>query len=165
MSNDTIQDAPSPGGAEQPSFTRRGLVTAAAVAVCGIYAAVIGYPIYKYLESPVDKAIAEAAVNTKELAGADTLPINSTLTFNFKGNPALLIHFADGSWVAISAVCTHLGCTLGYQPPAPLIICPCHGGQYDPHTGKNVGGPPPRPLTRFDVAVQPGKVIITQPEG
>lgn len=163
MSNDNspeVQQEPLP---DEMSFTRRGFVTVAAAAVCVAYAGAIGYPIYEYLEAPVKQAMAEAAVNTIALPGADKLPLNTTLKFAFKGNPAMLIHFGDDSWVAISAVCTHLGCTLGYQPPAPLIVCPCHGGQYNPHTGQNVGGPPPRPLTRFDVSVQPGQVTITQP--
>ena len=147
---------------EHESFTRRGFVTAAAVVVGGAYAAAIGYPIYKYLHAPVDQAIAEAKNNSIELKDADKLPMGSTLTFMFKQHPALLIHFDVGTWVALTAVCTHLGCTLSYQSPSPLIICPCHGGQYDPHTGKNVGGPPPLPLTKYDVQVLAGKVVVTQ---
>ncbi len=146
---------------DDSSFTRRGFVKVAAVGVGVIYAAAIGYPIYKYLESPVNKAIADAALNTIVLKDADKLPLSSTLMFTFKENPSMLIHFADDSWVALSAVCTHLGCTLHYQPPAPLITCACHGGQYNPHTGQNVGGPPPRPLTKFTTKVDPGKVTVT----
>ena len=163
MSNDNIQEAPPESETEeQDSFTRRGFVKVATVAVGAAYAVAIGYPIYKYLRAPVDQAIAEAKNNTTILKDADKLPAGSTLMFMFKSAPAMLIHFDDGTWVALSAVCTHLGCTLGYTSPSPLIICPCHGGQYDPHTGKNVGGPPPRALTKFEVAVQSGKVVVTQ---
>jgi cytochrome b6-f complex iron-sulfur subunit len=164
MSNDNVNEAPPEVESdEQDSFTRRGFVRVAAVAVGVAYTAAIGYPIYKYLHAPIDQAIADARNNTISLKDADKLPAGSTLMFMFKSAPSMLIHFDDGTWVALSAVCTHLGCTLSYQSPSPLIICPCHGGQYDPHTGKNVGGPPPRPLTKFDVQVEPGKVIVTQP--
>ena len=50
----------------------------------------------------------------------------------------MLIHHQDGSWVALSAVCTHLGCTVQYEPQANRIHCACHGGVYDPRTGANV---------------------------
>ena len=144
------------------SFTRRGFVAVAVTALGCAYAGAIGYPIYRYLRAPVDAEIADAAANSIELKDADKLPLGRTLMFMFKSNPSMLIHFADDSWVALSAVCTHLGCTLSYQPPAPLIICPCHGGRYDPHTGQNVGGPPPKPLTKFEVKILPGKVVVTK---
>ena len=39
---------------------------------------------------------------------------------------------------------------VGYAKDKGAIACNCHGGQYD-LTGRNVGGPPPRPLTPFKV--------------
>jgi len=165
MSHSESEDKHSDISAVDAEVTRRTFVAVASVAIGGAYAAAIGIPIYKYLESPVDKAIADAAVNSIELPGADTTPPGQTVHFQFKGNPSILIHFPDDTWVALSAVCTHLGCTIDYTSPDPLITCPCHGGQYNPHTGQNVGGPPPKPLTKFDVAVQPGKVVVSAPQG
>jgi cytochrome b6-f complex iron-sulfur subunit len=165
MSTSNSENSKSEHDNEDLDTTRRRFITATAVGICAAYAGAIGYPVFKYLKAPVDAAIAEAAVNSTELKGADKLPAGSTMMFTFKSHPAMLIHFADDTWVALTAVCTHLGCTLGYDPPDPLIICPCHGGQYDPHTGKNVGGPPPKPLTRYEVQVQPGKVTVTEPSG
>jgi cytochrome b6-f complex iron-sulfur subunit len=161
--DNVIEPADGTETEEENSFTRRGFVKVASVAVGAAYAVAIGYPIYKYLDAPVQQAIRDAKNNTITLKDADKLPAGSTLMFMFKSAPAMLIHFDDGTWVALSAVCTHLGCTLSYTSPSPLIICPCHGGQYDPHTGKNVGGPPPRPLTKFDVQAEPGQVVVTQP--
>jgi Rieske Fe-S protein len=50
----------------------------------------------------------------------------------------------DGTYKAFSAVCTHAGCTVGYQ--GGQIICPCHGATYDPQTGAVTGGPAPQGL-------------------
>ena len=48
------------------------------------------------------------------------------------------------------ATCTHLDCVVGYQKDRSRIWCNCHGGSYD-LTGRNIGGPPPRPLTPYKV--------------
>lgn len=82
--------------------------------------------------------------------------------FKFGTTPAMLIHHTDGSWVALGAVCTHLACTVSYEPEQSRIYCACHGGVYDPKTGQNVAGPPPKPLTRYSVEVQDGRIVVTK---
>ncbi|MEN9355569.1 MAG: hypothetical protein RL318_2894, partial [Fibrobacterota bacterium] len=57
---------------------------------------------------------------------------------------------------------THLGCTAGYEAETKRIFCPCHAGVYDPKTGANIAGPPPKPLTKFNVAMKDGKVVVTR---
>jgi cytochrome b6-f complex iron-sulfur subunit len=75
--------------------------------------------------------------------------VGSALVFRFGVEPCLLIHSPDGKWVALSAKCTHLGCTVQYEPAHHRISCACHGGTYNPDTGQNTSGPPPKPLKRF----------------
>lgn len=58
----------------------------------------------------------------------------------------LVIRQDDGTFVVLSAVCTHNGCTVDPQPSR--IVCPCHGSTYD-RTGRVVVGPAERPLARF----------------
>lgn len=64
--------------------------------------------------------------------------------FDFGGKPCLLI-LVDGQPRALNAVCTHLECTVEYRPAQGDIFCNCHNGVYDLN-GRNVSGPPPRPL-------------------
>ena len=54
----------------------------------------------------------------------------------------------ENGFVAISTRCAHLGCPVRYVEAATNFICPCHGGVYD-FEGKVIGGPPVRPLDRF----------------
>ncbi len=54
----------------------------------------------------------------------------------------------EDGYVAISTRCAHLGCPVRYVQAAANFICPCHGGVYD-FDGKVIGGPPVRPLDRF----------------
>jgi menaquinol-cytochrome c reductase iron-sulfur subunit len=62
-------------------------------------------------------------------------------------------------FVAISTRCAHLGCPVRFVQSANNFICPCHGGVYD-FIGKRIGGPPVRPLDRFQTRVRDGKVEI-----
>jgi len=134
-----------------------------AVASMGIaYGAAVGYPVFRFLNSPVEEAIVEAAVREVTLKDADKLAVGAVQTFKFGPFPAMLIHHPDGTWSAFSSVCTHLGCTVKYDPSVVRITCACHGGQYDPVTGQNIAGPPPRPLTKFNVKVVPGSVTVSR---
>lgn len=61
--------------------------------------------------------------------------------------------------VAFSPICTHLGCSVGWNEEKKHFNCPCHGGVYD-REGKVVSGPPPKPLTPFETKVEEGKLFI-----
>jgi cytochrome b6-f complex iron-sulfur subunit len=141
--------------------TRRAFLgIATAAGLC--YAGAIGYPIYRYLASSAEMAADEAAVTQVTLDKAQDLPLASVLMFKFGSSPAMLIHGADNSWVAFSAVCTHLGCTVKFEPDKDRIHCACHGGVYDAHTGKNVSGPPPKPLKAYKVKVGATNVVVSR---
>lgn len=145
---------------EEEGFTRKGFVKIALAGVGLAYAAAIGYPLYRYLNSPVEKFAAMAAVKEVTLPDADKLPKGSVLVFKFGVRPALLIHHADNTWVALSAVCTHMGCTVAFDPAKTQIVCNCHGGVYDAKTGENISGPPPRPLTKYELKVASDSVTV-----
>ena len=62
-------------------------------------------------------------------------------------------------FIAISTRCAHLGCPVRFVKAAGNFICPCHGGVYD-FEGKVIGGPPVRPLDRFQTRVLNGTVEV-----
>ena len=142
--------------------TRRVFVKLGIGAIGAGYAAAIGYPIYAYLSTPAQRAAEASAVAQTTLDGADKLPAGSAMMFRFGDKPALLIHHKDGSWVALDAVCTHLGCTVKFEPDKDRIYCACHGGVYDAKTGANVSGPPPKPLTAYKVEAQDGRIVVAR---
>lgn len=160
MSDTALTSQPAAEHDEEEGFTRRGFVRVAVGGAGLIYAGAIGYPIFRYLNSPVEKSMEMAAVKEVSLPNADKLPKGSALIFKFGVRPAMLIHHTDGAWVALTAVCTHMGCTVAYDAGKDRIVCHCHGGQYDARTGENIAGPPPRPLTRFVAVVAPGNVTV-----
>jgi Rieske Fe-S protein len=116
------------------------------------------YPAIRYVIPP---AVAESTSHSVVAAKVVELKNNSGKIFKFGSQPALLVRTADGEYRAFSAVCTHLSCTVQYRADLREIWCACHNGLYD-LAGRNVSGPPPRPLERFAVNVQGEDVIVTR---
>lgn len=165
MSTNQDRQAVLPANADSENVTRRVFVRVAATAAgCG-YLGLIGYPVYKYLASPVPyaKANPNANITSINLPDAQKLQPGSALAFIFGDDPALLIHLPNGEWSALSRTCTHAGCTVDYQQTENRIFCQCHGGVYDPADGTNRAGPPPRPLQKYNVVV--GKTSVKVSKG
>lgn len=141
--------------------TRRAFLAIAGTAgAC--WAAALAYPVYRYLASPGEMALSASAVTEVTLKDAQKLPAGSALMFKFGAAPAALIHHEDGRWIALSAVCSHLGCTVQYEQDQDRIHCACHGGVYNAYTGANVSGPPPKPLKLYKVAVNDTGVVVSR---
>jgi Rieske Fe-S protein len=120
--------------------------------------AAILYPVFKFVIPP---RTAEIDTDTVVAARADELAPNSAKIFRFGRRPGLLIRLADGGYRAFSAICTHLDCTVQYRGREHDIWCACHNGVYDLQ-GRNVSGPPPRPLEAYDVHVRGEEVIVAR---
>ena len=116
------------------------------------------YPALRYIIPP---PVAESTSRSVVAAKAKELKQNTGKIFKFGSKPALLVRSADGTYRAFSAVCTHLNCTVQYRADLNEIWCACHNGLYDLE-GRNVSGPPPRPLEVFEVHVQGEDVVVTR---
>ncbi len=76
---------------------------------------------------------------------------------------AWLRRVSDEKFIAFAANCTHLGCPVRWEAQAQLFMCPCHGGVYYAD-GTVAAGPPPKPLTHYEVRVYHNEVQIkTEP--
>lgn len=125
----------------------------------GAFLVAVLYPVSRYLVPP------EAGEST---AGTVTLPLkpdevkpNTGQIFKFGSRPGILVRTASGELRAFSAVCTHLNCTVQYRPDVSHIWCACHNGHYDLN-GKNIEGPPPRPLDTFVVNVRANQIVVSK---
>jgi thiosulfate dehydrogenase [quinone] large subunit len=77
-----------------------------------------------------------------------------TFTDPASGDPAVAISLAGGSIVAFDTVCTHAGCPVNYDSGQHLLVCPCHGAEFDPARGAAViAGPAPTALAPIKVQV------------
>lgn len=74
-------------------------------------------------------------------------------------NTRAFIVVAKEGFIALSPVCSHLGCLVNWDRNKGEFLCPCHGGRYDME-GRVIGGPPPAPLTRLPLEIKEEKVFI-----
>jgi Rieske Fe-S protein len=68
-------------------------------------------------------------------------------------DPCLLIRTRDDQLLAYSQKCTHLSCSVIPKLDEGILHCPCHEGVFELITGRNIAGPPPRPLAIIELEV------------
>ncbi len=90
-----------------------------------------------------------------------SMPANSVRPFAWGGKVGLLFKRASGAITALKGVCTHMECNITYRPEEKKFYCACHKGWFD-ENGKNIEGPPPKPLEFFDIITSGGKLIIAR---
>ena len=170
------EDEQTPGAFEGETVTRRRFMTgtanvAAAVAAAAFTIPVLGFaigPIFKRLpvmwqavgraaEFPRDTYVPAVIRLTNENIGQ----ANKATVFIRQRDPRIDTEPLDrwNQFIAITSRCAHVGCPVNYVDAARAFICPCHGGVYD-FEGKRIGGPPVRPLDRFQTRVVRGEVEL-----
>ncbi len=157
-----------PGAFEGETVTRRRFMTGTAHTAGAIAAASFTLPALGFALGPIFKSTPhrwETVGTVGEFPDNNYIPVVMTLTpgigeagqttvYMRKFNPAIDTDPYDRNtpYIAISSRCAHLGCPVRWVDAAERFICPCHGGVYD-LLGRRVGGPPPRPLDRFNTRV------------
>jgi Rieske Fe-S protein len=148
-----------PEGESRRAWLLRSLTGAISATLVAIF-----YPVAWFLRPR--KATKSGALEVVAPFKVNELPNASGNPFNFGGKPCLVVLTPDGTKrlasgeqlrpddvKAFDAVCTHLQCTVEYREDHDDIFCPCHDGIYDLN-GKNVSGPPPRPLEMYKVTIR-----------
>ena len=144
---------------EKKSLSRR-LFLGGFLAVFGsLWAALAAVPLVSYIW-PRHKEV--VMVDEVSVCAVTELPPGNAKNFKFGSIPALVIHTKKGELFAYNAKCSHLGCTVQYKEDINNIYCACHGGQYDMTTGKNIAGPPPKPLAPLKATIENGLVVVTR---
>ncbi|MEW6456006.1 MAG: Rieske 2Fe-2S domain-containing protein [Acidobacteriota bacterium] len=116
------------------------------------------YPTIKFIMPP---KVPEASQSSVKAAKVGELAPNSYKIFRMGTKPGILIHTEDGKFIAMSAVCTHLGCIIQYRPDMQHVWCACHNGHFDLN-GKVISGPPPLPLEVFQVNIVGDEIIVSK---
>jgi cytochrome b6-f complex iron-sulfur subunit len=116
------------------------------------------YPLFAYLKPPKQ---AEVEVTSVKAGKLSEIAKDSGTIVRFGNKPVILVRNAAGELRAFDATCTHLDCTVQYKKDDGVIWCACHNGKYD-FNGRNIAGPPPRPLDEYRVVVQGEEVLISK---
>jgi Rieske Fe-S protein len=141
---------------ESPIKPRRDFINLLLGGSIAAFAVSIGYPIYNYLEPP---AVEEVKVSNIKIGKIDDMEKDSGKIVKFGNKPVIVIRTQTGEYKAFSAICTHLDCIVQYKKEYGQIYCACHNGRYDLN-GKNVSGPPPAPLAKYNISVKGDEVVI-----
>lgn len=77
--------------------------------------------------------------------------------------PLAITRLTETKVVAVSRICTHMGCTVSLPVASLLTLnCPCHGSRFEV-TGQVVNGPAERPLASFPTVIVGNQVVVTLP--
>ena len=92
-----------------------------------------------------------------QVGAVDDFPLGSVT--HIPAGRFYLSRLEDGGFLAIYQRCTHLGCTVPWDPAAGMFVCPCHNSQFE-SDGDVLNPPAPRPLDVFPVMIEDGQVMV-----
>jgi menaquinol-cytochrome c reductase iron-sulfur subunit len=169
-----------PGYFQGESMTRRTAFTVAVQAIGGVAGLAIVLPAVGFAVAPLfeqEKELWQAVGPTGDFSPDTYRPVVITAVQNIgetgkttayvrQGNPDPALtqngkYPAEtaSEYIAISTRCAHVGCPVRFVQASGNFICPCHGGVYG-FLGERIGGPPVRPLDRFQTLVVNGQVQV-----
>ena len=140
----------------KPTSQRSFLKILAMTGVTAFSASVL-YPVFSFLRPPKQREVAVSMVSAGKIS--DLKNVNYKI-IRFGNEPVIVIPTND-KFLAFSARCTHLDCTVQYLKDKHVIWCACHNGKYD-LTGRNISGPPPRPLAKFKTIIKGDELMIAK---
>jgi len=112
------------------------------------------YPLARFIAPPGKKT----AVKRLSLQKND-IPAGEAKEIVFNNTPAIIINRPGKGYIALSKVCTHLGCLVEFNKENGNLTCPCHAGAFN-FDGKVLSGPPQKPLAEFPLRVEGETIII-----
>jgi Rieske Fe-S protein len=144
---------------------RRALNWFLGTSVGALFASIV-YPVLRYISPPIVPEATTAQVEAGSTNDPDLVEKGFKI-LRFGAEPVILLRVSETDYRAFTATCTHLDCIVEYHKTDRVIWCNCHNGQYDLN-GRNVAGPPPKPLTPLQVHVvsrgagQPGSLVVSR---
>ncbi|MGB3713614.1 MAG: ubiquinol-cytochrome c reductase iron-sulfur subunit [Candidatus Promineifilaceae bacterium] len=154
---------------EQKPINRRNFMSKATLAIGGFISAAMGIPAIAYIMGPALQNTTEQ--NWARLGATSKVELGTPTLFKVKierqagwiveeENLSVYVLTDNGrDYIAMSNICTHLGCRARWISARQQFFCPCHAGVFDKE-GNVVSGPPPRPLDRYEVKVEDDQLSI-----
>jgi len=139
------------------SLTRRNFLNRVLAGGAAIFSIYVIYPVIRFLIPPPAPLGMQSKV---QVATADELKPNSAKFFRFLDRPAVLVRLPNGSYEALSAKCTHLGCTVAFKQAEDIFYCNCHGSEFN-IDGNVLKGPAALPLPRYVVYISENNIYVT----
>ena len=153
----------------EQQVSRRDFLGIATWSIGGLISAIMAVPAVAYLLGPALKRT--DAQNWIRLGSTSKVELGVPSLFKAKierktgwivsqEEIAAFVLTEDGrDFIAMSNICTHLGCRVRWIADRQQFLSPCHNGIFD-KLGNVVSGPPPRPLDRFQVKIENDQLLI-----
>lgn len=149
---------------------RRSFLAGLLAAGGAIVGALLAVPLVRFTLHPVLARTTEKSWS--EVGRADefqdfSAPVKKLVTIEQRDGwrktvaekPVYVTKDAQGRLIVLSAVCTHLGCTVPWVEKENRFICPCHLGNFAAD-GTLLSGPPPRSMDRLETKIEDGILKI-----
>jgi menaquinol-cytochrome c reductase iron-sulfur subunit len=154
---------------EEQELNRRGFLAIVTTAIGGLIGAALAIPAVAYIVGPALQktgqeewiqlgSTSKVELGTPALFKA-TVERKSGWIVNEEELSAYVLTEDGRDFIAMSNICTHLGCRVRWIAEQQRFFCPCHNGVFEKN-GTVVSGPPPRPLDRYQVKVENGQLFI-----
>jgi Rieske Fe-S protein len=118
-----------------------------AIVGAGFFAQIV-LPVWRYLFPGTSREPDKVDFTEDMLTQLNELETGQCFRFQWGGVPGLALLAQDAQLRVFKGVCTHADCNVAWRSKTNDFFCACHEGRYD-EFGKNIEGPPPRPLTRL----------------
>jgi len=163
---ETLTDAPM--APEERGKTRRSLLVGAIHAIWALILAALGVPATAYLLLPPKVRETDEWI---DIGDVTKLPTGQPVEMVFRQNradgwkigseklTAWVVKTSSSSVVAFGPQCTHLGCAYHWDEGKSQFVCPCHNSLFSVE-GSVLAGPAPRPLDRYDLKVDGGRLLL-----
>jgi Rieske Fe-S protein len=154
---------------DKKELSRRNFMQAAIWGIGGLIGIGFGVPAVAYVVGPSLKS--QQAQTWTRLGPTSKVELGTPTLFAFTiqtqtgwivntEEVSVYILSTDGrDYIAMSNICTHLGCHIRWIADQNRFFCPCHNGEFDIN-GNVIAGPPPRPLTRYDIKIENDQLFV-----
>lgn len=154
---------------ENKDLSRKDFLGFATFAIGGIISFIIGIPAVAYILGPALRRASEQ--NWIPLGASSKVEIGVPTLFKARieqkagwisDEQELTFYVLTENgreFVAMSNICTHLGCRVRWVDNQEQFFCPCHNAVFDKE-GQVVDGPPPSPLDRYEVKVENDQIFV-----
>lgn len=154
---------------EKDQLSRRNFLAIAIGAIGAVIGVVIAIPAVAYVVGPALKR--KTSEDWVRLGPTSKVELGTPTLFKTtierqtgwivtEEELSIYILTEDGrDYIALSNICTHLGCRVRWITDQGQYFCPCHNAAFD-KIGLVVSGPPPRPLDRYETKVEDDQLYI-----
>src|SRR4051812_11674587 len=99
-------------------------------------------------------------IDLHDAANQPLTRVGGAMLVDMAGDTVMVVRMSDTEVVAVSAICTHAGCSMDYSTGQKLLDCPCHGSQFATD-GSVLRGPATRPLRVYRAALANNAITVT----